>query len=100
MPGYQGLANDLWQLLRRSRLKIRVSVRMNAVDRTIIESLREARRVVVLTGAGVSAESGVPTFRDKQAGLWESPDATCRDAVLQQEAGDCGWRNWSRLLPS
>ena len=74
--------------------------RMNAVDRTIIKSLREARRVVVLTGAGVSAESGVPTFRDKQAGLWESPDATCRDAVLQQEAVDCGWRNWSKLLPS
>src|SRR4051812_4031693 len=32
--------------------------------------LRAARRVVVLTGAGVSAESGVPTFRDA-GGLWE-----------------------------
>jgi NAD-dependent deacetylase len=32
--------------------------------------LRSARRVVVLTGAGVSAESGVPTFRDA-GGLWE-----------------------------
>jgi NAD-dependent protein deacetylase/lipoamidase len=32
--------------------------------------LREARRVTVLTGAGVSAESGVPTFRDAQTGLW------------------------------
>src|SRR3954470_17400663 len=33
-------------------------------------SLRAARRVVVLTGAGISAESGVPTFRDA-GGLWE-----------------------------
>jgi len=32
--------------------------------------LREARRVVAMTGAGVSAESGVPTFREK-GGLWE-----------------------------
>src|SRR2546421_9867514 len=32
--------------------------------------LRSAGRVAVLTGAGVSAESGVPTFRDA-GGLWE-----------------------------
>jgi NAD-dependent deacetylase len=32
--------------------------------------LRAARRVVVLTGAGVSAESGIPTFRDALTGLW------------------------------
>ena len=33
-------------------------------------TLRSARRVTVLTGAGVSAESGVPTFREAQTGLW------------------------------
>lgn len=32
--------------------------------------VREARRIVLLTGAGMSAESGVPTFRDAQTGLW------------------------------
>lgn len=32
--------------------------------------LSAARRVVCLTGAGVSAESGIPTFRDAQTGLW------------------------------
>jgi NAD-dependent deacetylase len=32
--------------------------------------LRRAHRVAVLTGAGVSAESGIPTFRDAQTGLW------------------------------
>jgi len=32
--------------------------------------IREARSIAVLTGAGVSAESGVPTFRDALVGLW------------------------------
>ncbi len=36
--------------------------------------IREARHIAVLTGAGVSAESGVPTFRDAQTGLWASFD--------------------------
>lgn len=30
----------------------------------------EARHIAVMTGAGISAESGVPTFRDAQTGLW------------------------------
>jgi NAD-dependent deacetylase len=33
-------------------------------------ALKRAKHVAVLTGAGVSAESGVPTFRDAQTGLW------------------------------
>ena len=33
-----------------------------------------ASRIVVFTGAGVSAESGIPTFRDALAGLWERYD--------------------------
>ncbi|HXJ57614.1 MAG TPA: NAD-dependent deacylase [Verrucomicrobiae bacterium] len=33
-------------------------------------ALRAGRRVVVLSGAGISAESGVPTFRDAQTGHW------------------------------
>ncbi len=37
-------------------------------------SIRNARRVVCLTGAGVSAESGVPTFRDALTGLWSRFD--------------------------
>jgi NAD-dependent deacetylase len=40
----------------------------------IIERLRSARHVAVLTGAGISAESGVPTFRDALTGLWEKFD--------------------------
>ncbi|WP_194791827.1 SIR2 family NAD-dependent protein deacylase [Pseudomonas sp. UFMG81] len=36
--------------------------------------LAHARHVVVFTGAGVSAESGIATFRDKLTGLWERFD--------------------------
>ena len=36
----------------------------------LIRILRAARYIAVLTGAGVSAESGIPTFRDAQVGLW------------------------------
>ena len=38
------------------------------------EMLHEARSVVVLTGSGVSAESGISTFRDKETGLWAKYD--------------------------
>lgn len=36
--------------------------------------LARAERVVAFTGAGMSAESGVPTFRDALTGLWERYD--------------------------
>jgi NAD-dependent deacetylase len=38
------------------------------------QRLAAARRVAVLTGAGISAESGIPTFRDTQTGLWAQFD--------------------------
>jgi len=53
------------------------------------ERLQSARSVAVLTGAGISADSGVPTFRG-QDGLWRNfraedlatPDAFSRDPRL------------------
>ena len=42
----------------------------NNIPGALVTALRDARHVCVLTGAGVSAESGVPTFRDAQEGLW------------------------------
>lgn len=36
--------------------------------------LRQAKRLVVLTGAGMSKESGIPTFREAQDGLWARYD--------------------------
>jgi NAD-dependent deacetylase len=40
----------------------------------LLERLAEATRVAVLTGAGISAESGIPTFRDALSGLWANYD--------------------------
>ena len=36
----------------------------------IIKSIYNASHVVIMTGAGISAESGIPTFREAQTGLW------------------------------
>jgi len=46
-----------------------VTADVQQVD-TVRGWLAAARSIVVLTGAGMSAESGVPTFRDAQTGLW------------------------------
>lgn len=56
----------------------------------LVECLRVARHMVVLTGAGVSQESGLRTFRDSQTGLWAqykpedlaTPEAFLRDPKL------------------
>jgi NAD-dependent deacetylase len=66
----------------------------------IVEFLAGAGRVAVLTGAGISAESGVPTFRGKD-GLWKqykaetlaTPEAFERDPKLVWE-----WYDWRRGL--
>lgn len=47
-----------------------MSTKTFAFPPELIERLARARSVAVLTGAGISAESGVPTFRDP-GGLWE-----------------------------
>jgi NAD-dependent deacetylase len=41
-----------------------------SLDEALLGRLASARTVLVLTGAGMSAESGIPTFRDAQTGLW------------------------------
>lgn len=41
---------------------------------TVKRRLLDARRVCVFTGAGMSAESGIPTFRDRGEGLWAKYD--------------------------
>lgn len=47
---------------------------MTHIPSELTDRLRAARSVAVLTGAGVSAESGIPTFRDAQTGLWARYD--------------------------
>ncbi len=64
------------------------------------EKVGGASNIVVLTGAGISAESGVPTFRG-QKGLWENvkpeefatPEAFWRDPKLVWE-----WYDWRRKV--
>ncbi len=48
---------------------------LTAVPERLLTALRQAQRVAVLTGAGISAESGVPAFRDAQTGLRSKYDA-------------------------
>lgn len=60
-----------------------------SATKAAIAALRAARRVCVYAGAGVSAESGIPTFRGA-GGLWEkhraeelaTPEAFARDPLL------------------
>jgi len=67
----------------------------------LVQRLASAKSVTVLTGAGVSAESGVPTFRDAQTGLWAryrpeelaTPHAFRRNPRLVWE-----WYAWRRKL--
>ena len=39
------------------------------IDQSFIDKLIDARSIVFFTGAGISAESGIPTFRGKD-GIW------------------------------
>jgi NAD-dependent deacetylase len=69
--------------------------------RDLISALSDSYRTVVLTGSGISAESGVPTFREAQTGLWErfdpqelaTPEAFARDPRLVWD-----WYAWRRKL--
>lgn len=40
------------------------------ISSDLSDKLRACKSLVVFTGAGMSAESGIPTFRDAQTGLW------------------------------
>lgn len=65
----------------------------------LIRLLRKVERLAVLTGAGVSQESGLRTFRDAQTGLWAqykpedlaSPQAFARSPKLVWD-----WYAWRR----
>ncbi len=51
------------------------------------KALRKARHVCVLTGAGISAESGIPTFREALTGLWErfSPEELATPEAFERD---------------
>ena len=64
-------------------------------------ALQSARRVAVLTGAGVSAASGIPTFRDAQDGLWaryRPEDLATSEAYTRDPALVWRWYAWRYAL--
>jgi NAD-dependent deacetylase len=73
------------------------------IDHNLVQLLRKSQRIVVLTGAGISKESGIPTFREAQTGLWAqyeptelaTPRAFQRNPKLIWE-----WYQWRRALVS
>jgi NAD-dependent deacetylase len=70
------------------------------ISEDLLNTLRKASHVVVFTGAGVSAESGIPTFRDALTGLWEHFDAkelATPDAFRRNPALVWGWYEWRRM---
>ena len=71
------------------------------IPAALLEALRDAHHVCILTGAGVSAESGVPTFRDAQEGLWAEYDPQALatpEAFLADPALIWRWYRWRREL--
>lgn len=69
--------------------------------------MREMRNIVILTGGGISAESGLATFRGPE-GLWEghrvedvaTPEAYARDPVLVQRFYDARRANLRTVAPN
>ena len=65
--------------------------------RQIRSLIHDAKSITVLTGAGMSAESGIPTFRQAQSGLWAqfSPKALATPEAWQRDpALVWGWYVW------
>ena len=75
---------------------------MNDSIRNVIEwiSVHSPKRIAVLTGAGISAESGIPTFRGA-GGLWENhraEDLATPEAFQRDPQTVWRWYEWRRSL--
>jgi NAD-dependent deacetylase len=71
------------------------------IPAALIKHLRDAHCIVALTGAGVSAESGVPTFRGAQTGLWvryRPEELATLEAFLRNPKLVWDWYNWRKKL--
>ena len=67
----------------------------------LIDELNRASRVSILTGAGVSAESGIPTFRDAHRGMWakHDPMALASPQGFERDPATVWkWYQWRRAL--
>jgi len=78
-----------------------LTVDPDRIPQALVERWQQAERIVALCGAGLSAESGIPTFREAQTGMWEnhdpmtlaSPDGFERHPELVWR-----WYQWRRSL--
>jgi NAD-dependent deacetylase len=74
---------------------------MEGIPKEIGRRLTGAKSVAVLTGAGLSAESGVPTFREAQSGLWarwHPEDLATPEAFQRNPRLVWDWYRWRRQL--
>lgn len=72
---------------------------LNKATQVLSDCLNEQGRLVVLTGAGVSKESGIPTFRDAQTGLWanyRAEDLATREGFLSNPQMVWDWYDFRR----
>lgn len=77
-----------------------IELEMGELDRAA-RALAEAERIVVATGAGMSRESGIPTFRDAQEGLWaryDPAELATRQGFCSDPARVWGWYGYRRRL--
>src|SRR5512138_2401317 len=76
-------------------------MRMFAKVETVRAWVREAERVVVLTGAGISTDSGIPDFRGPQ-GVWTRNPEAEKQSTLQNYVADAEVRKraWQSRLDS
>jgi len=70
------------------------------IDKSLIGALRNAESIVFFTGAGISSESGIATFRGKE-GLWNKfkPEELANfDAFIRNPALVWEWYNYRRKI--
>lgn len=73
----------------------------HTIPQDLIEKIRAANNIAILTGAGISAESGIPTFRDALAGLWAQynpQDLATPEAFARNPGLVWGWYSERRAL--
>jgi NAD-dependent deacetylase len=67
----------------------------------LVQRIKTSQKIAVLTGAGFSAESGIPTFREAQTGLWAqyNPEELATPQAFQADP-DLVWRwyQWRREI--
>ena len=73
------------------------------IPQDLVKTTRAAQHIAVLTGAGISAESGIPTFREAQTGLWAKYNPAELASIHAFNANPLlvqNWYKWRRSIVS